>query len=60
MPLWKEALLLVVEPHWLRAANALTVKGSNPDQEACINIVRCTLQAPSYAKLQAMPVKKQR
>ncbi|ATP12796.1 60 kDa chaperonin [Bartonella henselae] len=31
----------------LRAANALTVKGSNPDQEAGINIVRRALQAPA-------------
>ncbi|WP_375658620.1 chaperonin GroEL [Bartonella sp. MR30HLJHH] len=31
----------------LRAANALTVKGSNPDQEAGISIVRRALQAPA-------------
>ncbi|WP_019221943.1 chaperonin GroEL [Bartonella senegalensis] len=31
----------------LRAANALAVKGSNPDQEAGINIVRRALQAPA-------------
>ncbi|WP_336288127.1 MULTISPECIES: chaperonin GroEL [unclassified Bartonella] len=31
----------------LRAANALTVKGNNPDQEAGINIVRRALQAPA-------------
>ncbi|GAA5102284.1 chaperonin GroEL [Bartonella acomydis] len=31
----------------LRAASALTVKGSNPDQEAGINIVRRALQAPA-------------
>ncbi|AFR26703.1 chaperonin GroEL [Bartonella quintana] len=31
----------------LRAANALTIKGSNPDQEAGINIVRRALQAPA-------------
>ncbi|GAA4668096.1 chaperonin GroEL [Bartonella pachyuromydis] len=31
----------------LRAANALTVKGKNPDQEAGINIVRRALQAPA-------------
>lgn len=31
----------------LRAANALTVKGSNPDQEAGIAIVRRALQAPA-------------
>ncbi|WP_336277054.1 chaperonin GroEL [Bartonella sp. CB178] len=31
----------------LRAAHALTVKGSNPDQEAGINIVRRALQAPA-------------
>ncbi|WP_336294850.1 chaperonin GroEL [Bartonella sp. CB169] len=31
----------------LRAANALTVKGRNPDQEAGINIVRRALQAPA-------------
>lgn len=31
----------------LRAANAITVKGSNADQEAGINIVRRALQAPA-------------
>ncbi|VEJ45910.1 chaperonin GroEL [Bartonella vinsonii] len=31
----------------LRAANALTVKGKNPDQEAGISIVRRALQAPA-------------
>ncbi|ENN90198.1 chaperonin GroEL [Bartonella bovis] len=31
----------------LRAANALTVKGNNADQEAGINIVRRALQAPA-------------
>ncbi|CAF26542.1 chaperonin GroEL [Bartonella quintana] len=31
----------------LRAANALAIKGSNPDQEAGINIVRRALQAPA-------------
>ncbi|MBX4335246.1 chaperonin GroEL [Bartonella raoultii] len=31
----------------LRAASALSVKGSNPDQEAGINIVRRALQAPA-------------
>ncbi|WP_273723735.1 chaperonin GroEL [Bartonella sp. AU18XJBT] len=31
----------------LRAANALTVKGNNPDQEAGIHIVRRALQAPA-------------